>query len=151
MNLGTDDEGRYDPWRDAALRYPGVHIEWHDIWPCHGAWHPETDVILVDQAISRAERRCALAHELAHMDTGDRATGVCWFAARQETAADRVAARRLIEVEDLGRVLRWSSDRREIAELLNVSLNVLAIREANVTDDEYAYLRAVVNRKEQVA
>lgn len=149
--LGTDSCGRYDPWRDAASRYPHVHIEWHDIWPCHAGWHRETDVILLDENITKAERRCALAHEIAHMDTGDSPTELCWFGARQETDADRLAARRLIDVDDLARALRWSRDRREIAELLEVSLNVLAIREVDFTDDEYRYLRGVVYREEQIA
>ena len=120
--------GEYNPWWDAAERYPAVHIEWHPIAPLHAAWVPSEGIILVDEAITCAERRCALAHEIAHMDTGDVNTTTCWFGTRQETAADRLAARRLIDPQELAAVAQWCDDPREIAEELDVTLNVLAMR-----------------------
>lgn len=118
----------YDPWRDAADRYPHVHIEWHALLPAHAAWAPAVDVILVDESISKVERRCALAHELAHMDTGDRPTDMCFFSRRMETAADQLAARRLVDPRHLADVARWCHDPRELAEQLDVTLNVLVLR-----------------------
>jgi Zn-dependent peptidase ImmA (M78 family) len=118
----------YNPWLDAHRRYPDIHIEWHPIAPTRAAWIPSERIILVDESISRAERRCALAHELAHIDTGDMATNQCWYDARQETAADRLAARRLVDPHDLAAVARWCIDPREIAAELEVTLDVLALR-----------------------
>ena len=118
----------YNPWLDANQRYPHVHIEWHPILPAHAFWSPADRVIVVDESITRAERRCALAHEIAHMDMGDRPTDLCFFASRQETAADKLAARRLVDPHDLAAALRWTQDPREIAAELAVTLNVLALR-----------------------
>lgn len=118
----------YSPWVDAQQRYPDIHIEWHAIAPVRAAWIPSERVILVDESISTVERRCALAHEIAHIDTGDLATELCWYAARQETAADKLAARRLVDVHDLAARARYCRDPRELADELGVTLNVLVLR-----------------------
>lgn len=118
----------YNPWDDAARRHPDVHIEWHPLLPAHALWSPSQRVILVDETITRAERRCALAHELAHIDTGDRPTDMCFFSRRQETAADKLAARRLVAVDHLAWAARWADDLRELAAELDVTVNVLALR-----------------------
>lgn len=149
MRSRTDDG--YSPWLDAARRYPHIHIEWHPIAPAHAVWEPGSDVILVDENISRAERRCALAHELAHMDTGDRPTELCWFAARQETAADKLAARRLVDVEHLAGMLRWCTDPREVAAELEVTLSVLVLRMQHLHPAERGLIRNAVARREAVA
>lgn len=141
----------YNPWADAARRYPTVHIEWHPILPAHAIWAPAQGVILVDEHISRAERRCALAHEIAHMDTGDMPTGLCWFAARQETLADKLAARRLIDVRDLAGVLRWCRDPREVAAELEVTLTVLAMRDAHMHPAERGLIDRILSRRDAAA
>lgn len=141
----------YNPWLDAAQRYPHVHIEWHPIAPMHALWAPGSNVILVDESISKATRRVALAHELAHMDVGDRPTEQCWFAARQETAADKLAARRLVDVHDLAAVMRWCSDPREIAAELEVTLNALALRWRWMHPVDRGYVNRVLSQREAVA
>lgn len=142
---------RYNPWLDAFQRYPQVHIEWHAIAPAHAIWSPSHDVILVDENISRAERRCALAHEIAHMDTGDRSTDSCWLSARQETAADRLAARRLVDVNELAGVVRWCRDPREVAEELEVTLSVLAMRGSMFHPAERGLIDLVLSCRDAVA
>lgn len=141
----------YSPWDDAARRHPHVHIEWHPLLPAHAAWVPAHDVILVDESISRTERRCALAHELAHIDTGDEPTDLCFFARRQETAADQLAARRLIHPDDLAAAVRWCHDPRELAEYLDVTLNVLALRCALLHPSERGVIDRVLLLREHVA
>lgn len=141
----------YNPWDDAARRYPDVHIEWHPLLPAHAMWAPAERVILVDESISRAERRCALAHELAHMDTGDLPTELCFFARRQETCADVLAARRLVSLDRLVAAARYAPDARELAEELDVTLNVLAIRCARLHPAERGQLERVLTMKERVA
>lgn len=118
----------YNPWRDLRDRYPDVHVELHAIAPAHAFWATGLGVILVDRDIDVAERRCALAHEIAHMDIGDRPTEDCWVSGRQETAADKLAARRLIEAHELAAVLNWCIDAREIADELDVTVEVLRLR-----------------------
>jgi Zn-dependent peptidase ImmA (M78 family) len=128
-----------------------VHIEWHSIAPAHAVWSPAHRVILVDEHISRAERRCALAHELAHIDTGDLPTGLCWFAARQETNADKLAARRLVDVDELATVVRWCRDPREVASELEVTLSVLAMRWEWMHPAERGVVYRVLERRETAA
>ncbi len=141
----------YNPWLDAARRYPEVHIEWHPIAPAHAFWSRRDDVIMVDEHITRAERRCALAHELAHMDAGDRPTDLCWFAARQETNADKLAARRLVDIDELAAAMRWTDDPREIAEHLEVTLSVLALRGRWLHPAERGLLARTLSRRVAVA
>jgi Zn-dependent peptidase ImmA (M78 family) len=141
----------YNPWLDACQRYPEVHIEWHDIAPARAVWSRDHDIILINETITRAERRCALAHELAHLDVGDEPTSDCWFAARQEQAADELAARRLVDLDDLARALTWCEDPRELAECLDVTLDVLTLRAAHLHPAERGMLRAVIARRESAA
>ena len=141
----------YNPWRDAAERYPDIHIEWADIAPLHGAWMPTERVILIEQSLPCAERRAALAHELAHLDVGDRATADCWFSQRQESAADRLAAWRLIPIMDLAAVLRWCHDPREASDELDVPLSVLLLRAAGLHPAERGLVESVLSRREAVA
>jgi Zn-dependent peptidase ImmA (M78 family) len=143
--------GEYDPWWDAAERYPAVHIEWHRIAPAHAVWVPSEGVILVDESISQAERRCALAHELAHLDVDDVATELCWFSVRQETNADRLAARRLVDIHRLADVMRFCDDPREVAAELDVTLNVLAIRTSKMHPAERGVLWRALSTREAVA
>ncbi|WP_375483235.1 ImmA/IrrE family metallo-endopeptidase [uncultured Jatrophihabitans sp.] len=145
----SDD--RYNPWLDAARRYPLVHIEWHPIAPLHAAWCPSTDVILVDESISKAERRCALAHELAHMDAGDTGTSVCWFESRMESAADKLAARRLVDAHQLAEVVRWAQDGREVAAELDVTPTFLKLRWRWMAPWERALTWRAVSMKEAAA
>lgn len=142
---------RYDPWRDAEMRYPAVHIDWHQLAPAHAAWIPSEGVILVDDSLSPAEQRCALAHELAHLDTDDSAVSMCWFRTRQESAADQLTARRLIVIDDLIEVLRYSVDPREVAAELDVSVPVLAMRWRWMHPAERGLLRRASAQFEAVA
>ena len=141
----------YNPWLDAAQRYPHVHIERDDIAPLHASWVACVDVVLIDASLDRTERRCALAHELAHMDVDDAETQLCWFAARQESAADKLAARRLIAIDDLCRVVRCHPDPREAAEQLDVTLGMLVLRGKHLHPSERAALARVLDRQEAVA
>lgn len=141
----------YDPWRDAAERYPAVHIEWHPIAPAHAAWVSDEGVILVDDSIDDVERRFALAHEIAHIDVGDHATGLCWFRNRQESAADRVAARRLIDAYALAEVMTWTSDLRIAAVELAVPTRVLRVRLDWLSPPERGVLWRAMRTKEAVA
>ena len=141
----------YNPWRDAAERYPDVHIEWADIAPLHGMWSPAAGVILIERSLSKPERRAALAHELAHLDTGDRSTELCWFSRRQETAADRLAAWRLISITDLSAVVRWCRDAREAAAELDVPLAVLVRRAQTLHPAERGMVERILSQTEAVA
>src|SRR4051812_19181877 len=89
-----------------------------------GAWVPDFDVVLIDQALDRAGRRCTLAHELAHIDLGHGRAGH----KRDEGAADQLAARRLMTVQQLMTVVGWTASPVEAALELDVTEHMLAVR-----------------------
>jgi len=142
---------RYNPWWDANERHPDIHIEWHPIYPVRAAWCPTERVILVDEDINDIERRCALAHELAHIDTADAQTALCWFSSRQETAADRLAAERLVGVDEIADALRWTNAVTELAQAVGVTPNVLRLRARMLSEHERARLNAVISRRDSAA
>lgn len=141
----------YCPWRDVGDRYPTVLIAIRDVHPARAVWLSDSSVIFVDASLSRAEGRCALAHEIAHMDLGHWRTGVRHFDRRLEREADRLAARRLIPFPHLAHALRWSRDDRELAEELNVDLDTIRARLEHLTPDEVDELQQAIERLDQAA
>lgn len=132
------------PWR-ALRELPGVRIEWSkddellqgaDAW-----WYPDQDLILMDARTKQVVKRCALAHELAHRERGDRACADGRLARRQELAADQRAARWLIGMEPLAEALRWTTCEVEAASELWVTLHLLRVRLADLQPAERADLR----------
>jgi len=135
------------PWRQ--LRgLPHIDVVWsRDDQLLDGAdawWYPGRDMILMDSRLLQVERRCALAHELAHIERGDEPCGSDWLDARQELAADRWAARELIPVERLCRALQWSGDRHEVADELWVTVDMLQVRLDHLHPSEKHYLRRML-------
>lgn len=138
----------YDPWGDAALRHPGVHIERCDLAPARGAWVPEHQVILLDQGLLRPERNCTLAHEVAHIDLAHASTGLRWFDRRQERDADTTAAGRLMPLGDLAAVLAWALSPEDVARELDVTARMVRIRLRGLTAQDKA---SIERRIEEVA
>ncbi len=132
----------YDPWRDAAERHPDVVIKRTDCLPALGAWIEAARVILVEQSLERPARNSVLAHEVAHLDLGHKMTGDGWFDRRQEHQADRLAAKRLVSLDALADALLWCSWETEVAEHLHVTVEVVRLRLAYLTNPEKAYVEA---------
>lgn len=92
----------WDPWA-AAGRRPDLEI-WYADLPEGATWHaePEGDVITLDQAASRRERRALLAHELVHVErrVGYPAATAATMA-REEAIVRRETARRLVPPDEL--------------------------------------------------
>lgn len=131
----------YSPWADARERHPDIHIEKWDIAPARGVWVASERVILLDKRLTRVERRCTLAHEIAHIDLGHgEARG--WFARRMERDANRVAARRLLRsLSDLADALcLYPHHLGAVAEHLGVTVAVLRVRLENLTRAEERYI-----------
>lgn len=118
-----------------------------------GEWDPRTSTVRVDRTLQYDERRCTLAHELAHVDRGDvghdpRHPDAWRYTVRDERAADALAARRLISLEALLDALLWSIDPREVAEWLDVDLATLKARTDNLTADEAEWLNREMDERE---
>ena len=146
----------YSPWEDLARRsdivcrscaLPGVA----------GLWFPDLKAIALDKRLDRSGRRCALAHELVHVDHGDVQVAHIGpdgprLARRQEARADREAARRLIHVDALALALAtYPYDLAAVAEELEVTIAVVACRIENLHPAEQGYLRTRMGSSEHVA
>jgi hypothetical protein len=143
---------KYDPGGDAAARYPDWVIRHRPL----GGVIPEVlcptrKVILIETAHTWPEKRCSLAHAVAHLDLGHATMRLGYFEAREEAAANQLAARRLITLDDLAEVLCWTRDYFEIAEELLVDVTMLKVREKHLHVAERHYLRRQVRPMEEIA
>ena len=137
----------YSPWHDLGHRYPGWVVRHAPLRGLHEVLCRRRRVILleVDRAIH--ERRCDLSHALAHLDLNHViASGV--YSAREELAASKEAARRLISIPALADALLWSTHPPELAELLRVDNELLRLRLRYLHPAERHYLRRVVAEKD---
>lgn len=102
---------------------PGGKAEWYS---------PDSDHMMLRPGQLQVERRCAVAHGLAHKDLGH--SGTCEYpdsrrqASRAEREADELAARRLIRLQDFIEVLCWTDDKDEAADALWVTRHYLEVR-----------------------
>ena len=101
----------WDPWA-AASRRPHLEIWFGDV-PDGATWHEEDhgDVITLDAGADRRRRRALLAHELVHAErrVGFPDATVATMQ-REEAIVRRVAATRLVPLDDLARLVRQRID-----------------------------------------
>lgn len=123
----------YHPWRDARNR-EHLTITFERMADGRRGCL-RGDRIAINTADDQAQRRCTLAHELVHDERRvfpvDRV-----LRAREELTVERIAARRLIQLEALVDALLWARDARETAAELWVDLPMLVafIRSLTVTE-----------------
>ncbi|GAA2070980.1 ImmA/IrrE family metallo-endopeptidase [Williamsia deligens] len=128
----------YHPWRDARSR---KHLEIAfgessaDCW--RGSFSPGR--IEVDSRQSQAERRCTIAHELVHDERRVFPRDPA-LRAREEVAVERIAARRLVALERLLDVLRWTRHTDEVADELWVDVPMLVALVRSLTDEERTWI-----------
>lgn len=148
----------YDPWADLHAR-PHICCDWHSVeLPVGQAWWlPDVLGIVLDRRLTRVERRCALAHELRHVDHDDEQLAHIGpdgprLARRQEARANREAAHRLIDLQALAHALRTHPDHpAAVAEELDVTVDVLHCRLDTMTSPERAALVELLENLEQAA
>ncbi|WP_136611805.1 ImmA/IrrE family metallo-endopeptidase [Sinomonas albida] len=127
----------FSPW--GALREL-THVTLHFILMPDGA-PGRTDGqarIWLDKRLQQAERRCALTHELVHLEHGHTRCQ----APRIERLVREETARRLIRIEDLCEAYRWTQHPAELAEELWVTADVVQDRLTALTEDEQTRLAA---------
>ncbi|WP_146007697.1 hypothetical protein [Brachybacterium sp. UMB0905] len=88
----------------------------------------------------QAERRCAIMHEMVHLERGD--TGECTPAT--EAAIDREVARRLVPLAALQDALAWSDDLHEVADELWVTPRIVEARIASLRPAEVATIAQLI-------
>ena len=129
----------YHPWRHFR-----TVVSWDLVWAnLPAAIAAETDfksrTVTLDRGLLQAERRCTIAHELTHIERGPTLDHP-WWEAREEAVVDRIAAGRLVTIDDLGEALAWADHHAEVAEELWVDVPTVQARLAGLTRDERHYL-----------
>lgn len=141
----------YHPWRHLRSLGQGVTYSKE---PTPGNkpawWSPRSDHILMRPDLSQVERRCHLAHELAHRDlkhSGECGANRSLTVQKQERAADELAAGRLIDLERFIDALCWSDDEDLIADYLWVTRHMLTVRVKTMLGGERRIVRAELERR----
>lgn len=123
------------PWRRLRA-LPGVDVVWRRMTGTLGATNG-VDVIVLNPDQLQVQRRCTLAHELAHIELGH--VGGC--SSSEEAAAASRAARQLITIDALADALAWTRDLGEVADSLWVDRDTLDVRMQHLDDAERDHLR----------
>lgn len=136
----------YNPWAQLRELGPRFAFGIARLPAGRGWWCPDVPGIVLDKRLTRVERRSVLAHELVHVEEGDRQCASVGpdgsrQARRRERKADVTAARRLIDLDALAAAELWGRHPTEVAEELDVDLHTLRVRVETLDDDERAYLR----------
>ena len=144
----------YDPGRDAAERYP----DWVISRICLGGYGfgvtvPSRKRIYIDVGLDRAGWDSTLAHEIYHLDRGDREH--CRSAEcrdRSEQRCEKAAARRMIPFGKLRRaVLTYQHDAHHVAAELGVDVPLLQARIQSLHPAERHALHRALQEQGEVA
>ncbi len=135
----------YHPWRDARLR-EHLRIEFVEHLPVGVRGRIVGDRIEVNRHMLGDERRCTIAHELVHDERRVFPTDRV-LRAREELTVERIAARRLVALEDLVDVLCWTRHTDEVAEELWVDVPMLVTLVQSLSDDERAWIDDELDRR----
>lgn len=93
-----------------------------------GRWYPDAHVIVLDDRLTQAERRCVLMHELVHRSRGDVPCTDTLTGRRQEKSCHEQVARLLIPFPQLLAAMQWGRDPHELADELWVDVKTLRVR-----------------------
>lgn len=141
----------YDPGDDLAMRYPDWVWRRRDLRGIPEVLCRRRQVILTDRPLDRIESRCTLAHAVAHLDLQHLSVFDGVVEAREELAADKLAARRLLRVDDMADALMEDRPTEDTARLLRVTLDVLRTRDRFMHPAERGYLARRLSMREQSA
>lgn len=97
--------------------------------------------------LSQVQRRCALAHELVHIDMGHTGTQP----SAVERVVDRVAAQRLVTLDMLIDTGRWATTVAEWAHDLWVTPRILHARIEALAPVDHALLATTIIRSQDAA
>ncbi len=135
----------FDPWRRLKSR-PHIDVFWRRMDGRLG----ETDgtsLIVLHPDQSQTQRRCTMAHELAHIELGH--TGGC--SPVEERSASALAARWLIELPVLAEAALWAASVPELADELGVDVETLEDRIEHLDAGEQKYLRERLAARDHTA
>lgn len=127
----------YHPWRDARDR-EHLNITFERLADGRRGCL-RGDRIAINTGDDQAQRRSTLAHELVHDERRVFPTDRV-LRAREELTVERIAARRLIQLDALVDALLWARDARETAAELWVDLPMLVTFIRSLTDTERTWI-----------
>ncbi|WGL50676.1 ImmA/IrrE family metallo-endopeptidase [Nocardioides sp. BP30] len=132
----------YSPWAELSER-PEIELKWKPLaGSLLGQYVHDLRRIHLDPCMSRRQARSVLCHELRHADTADEQTECATTTLRQEIRANRIAAKLLVDIEDLGDAMVLHNNHLSaMAVELRVSDAILAVRRDYLTRTEQQYLR----------
>lgn len=107
--------------------------------------HREHTITLA-AGMTQAQRRSTIAHELEH---AARPPFLRCYAAAEERVVDRLAARRLIGLEELVDACRWAHNLHELADECWVDEDTMRTRLEHLRPGERAELVEVLSNREQ--
>lgn len=123
----------YHPWRALRERWAHVDVEHTDDIPDGRLADTNgVDEIRMRRRLLQVDRRCALAHELVHLEHGD--GGTCSPEVEAEVTLE--AARRLIPWDRLLAAVRWARGEQELADELWVTVPLLRARTGALHADD---------------
>ena len=129
----------FDPWAYAGAVHPDWVIRFDDL---HGipeimCWRKR--VILLELDTDKRRRRSSLTHAIGHIELEHRGSA---FDTKEERAADRYAAKMLIDLEPLGDVLAITGGRvtYDGAHALGVDVETMTARLQHLHAAERGYL-----------
>ena len=128
----------YHPWRDARAR-EHLTIRFVDYLPAGVRGRIRGDVVEVNRHMLGDERRCTIAHELVHHERRIFPVDPV-LRAREELKVERIAARRLVALEQLVNVLCWTRRTEEVADELWVDVPMLVALVQSLTDTERRWI-----------
>lgn len=131
----------YDPSRDLEARYRGWRVIERPLRGAYGVMLYRRRLIIVDSEASPAERDCTIAHEVVHLDRGDRCTmGSDLVDQRRELAVIRETARRMLCVERVAQARPAGRFPADVAAELGVDLDTLRAFREGLTVSQLEYL-----------
>ena len=122
-----------------------MELTWADLPPGVRGLTDGSSAIWLEVDQLQVERRCALAHELAHIDLGHTTKPYV----TEEQAARRMAAQKLITWDALVDVFRWAHNAFEAADELWVTVDVLEDRLRFLHPHERALLRYITSMRHE--
>lgn len=130
------------PWRYLRDQYPHWVVVWATLpGDLLGYTHHAVQLIVLNDHLLQAERRCTLAHELEHIARGPLPNDPV-LAAREELDIERTIARQLIPERKLVDIAHWTTNRIEAADELWVDVPTLEARLRSLEPDERARIEA---------
>lgn len=118
-----------NPWTVLHDRHPNVLLVRASMAD-RGRYYRDigSGVIVVRRGLLLVEERSVLWHELVHLDRRDYPTCDGVLDARQELRCEKEAARRAIPIDWLCAAARVSTSRRDAADMLKVTEELLSVR-----------------------